>query len=330
MPNFSLEEHALYATHHPPTMPDPTWLGHLNTDIRHVPEATPTTRSRKSSSFGISSTRHTSRSGASASQDPSTPPTTLTANTTPDPFAVKSKLRAQQQRRRQTPIAEEEPVQHAYWNEYDNPDSENGGDDGGYIIYIDPDAPAFPGQKVLSHWYASAKRVFSRKKSHDLERQNSSDTLAASSESDDEDEAHMNGHRTTKPLLSNIRLSYGATTTPARPRTSSLVKYDTPTRSTRISTLSLAAAIIILAIVHILGTTGRRKAKKEVEVGVLVGVVASLAFAGVAMGNLLSESFAKREEEESRVRNMWKLGAKWIVAVITCIWAGWLGAGIVV
>ena len=336
----------------------------LTKDIRHVPDAAPQfqSQSRRSSTFGISTPRRTSRSGHSQSQGQSTPPTSLTRSPSEPYLAicppklssrdVSSKLRQQQQtpRRQHTPIPEEAPADQQYWNEYDNPDSEFGGDDGGYVIYIDPNASMFPGQKTLSAWYSSVRRLFpggkaAKAEGGDIERQNSSDTLAETarahsnsvsidnSNSDSEDD-ELSPAQSRKPLLSSRGNPYGAIA-----RTSSRsMSAATPSRWARYthpttSSLCLAAAIAILGIVSIMLATARRKARQTVEVGVLVGVLAALGFVGLAVGGMLRRGHGgqTRGGGESgggggKTGLVLKVLLKWMVAVAVCVWAGWLGA----
>ena len=332
----------------------------LTKDIRHVPDAPPASQSqsRRSSTFGISSPRRTSRSGASGSQSQgqSTAPTSLTRSPSEPYLAicppklssrdVSSKLR-QQQRRQHTPIPEEAPAdQQTYWNEHDHPDSEFGGDDGGYVIYIDPNASMFPGQKTLAKWYGSVRRLIPQqrngKEGGDIERQNSSDTLAdtahsqsisisidnSNSDSEDDDESPTGGR---KPLLHSHSNPYGTIAgTSSRPTSAA-----TPSRWTRYthpttSSLCLAAAVVILGIVSILLATGRRKARRTVEVGVLAGVVAAIVFVGLAVGGMVrSGRGSGNGRGGGGVRGtkgmMLKVLLKWLAAVAVCVWAGWLG-----
>lgn len=308
----------------------------LNKDIRHVPEAPPPTRSRKSSSLGTgaSSPLRSTQSGKSPSQD--TPPTTLSA-ADPATFErrVRSKLR-QAKRHQQQKTIPEEPAS-GYWNEYDDPDSEFGGDSGGYVIYIDPNAPIFPGQRTLEKWYGSIKGMFGGKKQRDLERQNSTDTLGSTESSDDDDEEIEGALAASSRLLRRSMPGYGATpsvTADSARRSSVLVSKEEQdrmrSRHAWSSTICFAAAVIILSILTLLSNTGRRKAKQRVEVGTLLGVAAALAFAGIGMGNLLTLSLRRNAAgARERRRLMWMNAFKWLVAVAVCVWAGWLGAGVV-
>lgn len=373
--DFSLEQHAIYECCKPAGMPKPSWVrlhtflthphtqltasqhDQLSKDIRHVPDAPPASQpqSRRSSTFGIATPRRTSRSGASASQSnsqgQSTPPTNLTRSPSEPYLAicppklssrdVSSKLR-QERRRQHTPIPEEAPAdQQTYWNEYDHPDSEFGGDDGGYVIYIDPDASVFPGQKTLTKWYGSVRRLFPHrregKEGGDIERQNSSDTLAetahsqliSNENSDSEDDYETSPSR--KPLLHSRGNPYGAIShTTSRPTSATApsrwTRYTHPTTSS----LCLAAAVVILGIVSIMLATGRRKARQTVEVGVLVGVFAAIAFVGLAVGGMLrggrGSVHGRGGGEQGTKGMMLKVLMKWMVAVAVCVWAGWLGA----
>lgn len=254
----------------------------------------------------------------------------------PDPATletrVKSKLR--QQRRLQPPIPEENAQ--PYWNEYDNPDSEFGGDDGGFVIYIDPDAPLYPGQKIVSRVYGSIRGLFGKRasKHKDLERQNSNETLTGSTgSSEDEDDNSDKVRRTSSaktPLIGRLMSSgYGSTPTPTTQRNATSTMIFTPTpqpTSSRLSTISLAAALIILAMVNVLSSTGRRKARTEIETFVLIGVVAALGFVGIGMGNLITVGMRGGLMR----KNVVFLGGKWVIALIVCVWAGWLGMSVVV
>lgn len=60
---------------------------------------------------------------------------------------------------------------------------------------------------------------------------------------------------------------------------------------------SLAASVAILVVSFVLAATGRRKQVGTVDEGVLFGIVASLLFAGVGVGYLLSLSWIAWDEE---------------------------------
>ena len=79
--------------------------------------------------------------------------------------------------------------------------------------------------------------------------------------------------------------------------------------------------------------TARRKARQTVEVGVLVGVLAALGFVGLAVGGMLRRGHGgqTRGGGESgggggKTGLVLKVLLKWMVAVAVCVWAGWLGA----
>jgi len=58
--------------------------------------------------------------------------------------------------RQYSQVPERPPVQQRYWNEYDNPESE---DDEGYYIYINPDEEfKFPGQETVEKWVQTTRR----------------------------------------------------------------------------------------------------------------------------------------------------------------------------
>lgn len=167
---FSLEAHAVWVCCRPSTMSPPLWIPLLDKDIRKLPELA-RRRSRR--------TQVTSGS----SQSQSSPPLTLTSNTSYDgqssPIASRNggssvtsaqdfvdppNLQAFRKKGRKPyaeyppPIAraEPEPEPQRYWNEYDHPEDE----ETGYYIYIDPNASVkFPGQELMEAWMSKTRKI---------------------------------------------------------------------------------------------------------------------------------------------------------------------------
>lgn len=189
-----------------------------------------------------------------------------------------------QETRKQSPEAGEQPTK-PYWNEYDNPESEMGDD---FAVYVDPDAPLFPGQVTLKRWYQSLKDKVSPNcrgvRGRDLESSHSPSTRSVSStSSDDEADDELSGfhHPGRKPLLANRKPDYGSL---ARYRTDIEQEHDylafltTP----QTSTLCLLASVLILVISAFLAFTSRKKLRGEVDVAAAIGIIASVCFMGVA------------------------------------------------
>ncbi|KAF2625311.1 hypothetical protein BU25DRAFT_412750 [Macroventuria anomochaeta] len=166
---FSVEAHVVWTCCKPSSMSAPHWISLLDKDIRKLPE--PVKRhSRKA------------RGSMSGSNTQSSPPLTLTSNTSFDGQLSPSTLRngessatsaqdlidppslqAFRKKHRKsysdysTPVVREEPESQRYWNEYDHPEDE----DEGYYIYVDPNASVkFPGQETLEAWTKKTRKMF--------------------------------------------------------------------------------------------------------------------------------------------------------------------------
>jgi len=158
------------------------------------------------------------------------------------------------------------------WNEHHHPDSND--DKNAYFIEFDPSAPLFPGQGTLTRWSRNITELCSNPRSkQDLEQGRlggSSSTINAtsslsSSSSNDEDEvlaakkAILRKTRGNLPPRSHsIVRSYGTLPLHQRP-----VQQSTPSLTT---TICLAASVVILAIVSVLVSTGRRRFRHEVDI----------------------------------------------------------------
>lgn len=278
----------------------------LEKDIRHIPEPD-RSPSRKSSHLGLDSAAMTpqkgSRSGASDSEARSVRFEEENSESTrvdnKDTLKTRSMRRAKKEAE-----SVETPVEQRYWNEYDHP--EDGSDNGEFYIYLDPEAPLYPGQKELENLGRRIKSIFRRPKSaKDLERGASSTTDDGSASSSDEDDSSASvlkrsrkSHHT--PLIersTQTRIGYGtlSTTFRAAPANQHLV---------RTTTLCLLAAAIIFAILNVMVNTGRRKTRVEVHVVVLLGVIASIAFVGTAVGLWLRDAPADRRTRGGIIANV--------------------------
>lgn len=190
-----------------------------------------------------------------------------------------------------------EQPQQRYWNEYDYPEDEDDGE--GFVIYVDPDASDFPGQKMLQGFGSRMRRFFVPTRHREPNTQVEGgllsvsppdstglpSTLLGSSSDDDSDHATVSKpRRKRKSLFSTRRTQHGPfnygtldgalIATPNDP--------DMPVHTTTVP-LCLLAAGIILAIVMVLMATSRRKWRSEVQAVTVAGVAASLAFTGIAV-----------------------------------------------
>jgi len=217
---FSLEAHAVWVCCRPSAMSPPLWIPLLDKDIRKLPELV-TRRSRKTPGTN----------GSSQSQ--SSPPLTLTSNTSYDgqssPIASRNEdssvtsvqdfvdppsLQAFRKKGRKpyaeytVPLVRAEPElePQRYWNEYDHPEDE----EAGYYIYVDPNASVkFPGQELMEAWLSKTRKLFGLRERP--ARGSFSADEDASSDDDDDDIAD------NPPILAAA--NYGAI--PSRQRTGS-------------------------------------------------------------------------------------------------------------
>lgn len=137
----------------------------LDKDIRKLPPAVKRRRRKGSSAHGSvidSSPPQTSTSANTPTDGFSSPLHYGESSATSAPEFVDSPpLQAFRKKRKSTayypPTTRFEAEGQRYWNEYDNPES----DDEGYYIYMDPDAPVkFPGQELVEALASKARRLF--------------------------------------------------------------------------------------------------------------------------------------------------------------------------
>lgn len=189
------------------------------------------------------------------------------------------------------------PAQQRYWNEYDDPQSDD--DAGAFVIYIDPNEPVFPGQKALQRLGRKIKNVFVGSKRRKLDAgaeagllsvsptdsAGFAPTLSASSSEDEDNHAKIRYARRKSRLLSRGQRAGTGSAGYGTLDGSSASKTEEASLSAHTASvpLCLLAAGIILAIVMVLTSTSRRKVRSEVQAVAIAGVAASLAFAGIAV-----------------------------------------------
>jgi hypothetical protein len=141
----------------------------LDNDIRKLPPPVKRQRRKASSTAGShsqtsplqTSTSATSLTGTDGQTSPFTSRNEESSATSAPEFVDPPSLQAFRKKRKPyadyPPPIQAEPEQQRYWNEYDNPESE----DEGYYIYLDPnDSGKFPGQAFFEACKTKTKKLF--------------------------------------------------------------------------------------------------------------------------------------------------------------------------
>ena len=189
-----------------------------------------------------------------------------------------------------------------YWNEYDYPGDGDGSgaSDEGYYIYVDPNEKMqWPGAGLFQRLKALFKGRKAASEKDDEESanflpesptanqdaklpQSSISPTSASSPDDDSSSTSVTGPHALNRLGQRQRQTEGTTYGTMTRNTASAVlhPYVAPARRPilRLSTVSLSASLALLIIITIPAATGRHKQQGEVHVGIMFGVVTSLAF----------------------------------------------------
>jgi len=202
-----------------------------------------------------------------------------------------------------------EAVAPRYWSEYDHP--EDGSEDEGYYIYIDPnESTKFPGQETVEKWYSTVRSYFWKPSADEVDEALLDRNYFNGTVEIEDNESTTSGERS--PTATTTPRHYGtfgrnaqANQTSGTNETSYFrnVMYGSsqtrPTYSSgdalrglelpdlhpyeqfkaRMSMLCFFASVVILVIVFTLATTGRRKLYEEVDAGIIIGVVANICFA---------------------------------------------------
>lgn len=257
----------------------------LTKDIRHIPDNVANAPRRQGSNGGYGSSSSSTLQGTpQASSQPATSPTN----------AINSVSYLKDQQRPDTEkLQQHEQKEVRYWNEFDNPESEAGD----FTLYIDPDAPIFPGQVIMTRWYNSLRDKFQsgstrgrrahRQHASSRSLSNNSISNSCTASSDDEADDELSGFhpRVRKPLLPRHRAQNGYGALPLHHR--HLYPDDTNTgplsslTQANTSTLCLLASVLILLCSAFLTFTSRRKLRGEVDIAIVISVAASLCFAGI-------------------------------------------------
>lgn len=293
-------------------MSAPFWVSLLDKDIRKLPEPVQR-RSRKA------------RGSASASISQFSPPATSTSNTSYDgqssPIASRYEessatsvhefvdpppLQAFRKKSRKPysdyppPMirADSEPeAQPRYWNEYDHPEDE----EGGYYIYVDPDAAMkFPGQDFFEACARKTKKLFG------IKEEAEEASLSGTEDSDDDDSTnsspvmHPANYGTlgcSKPAAENkgyFSTLFQSLRDPKRDadmlneRRALLGQVESHQHKVEMTKMrfystALGAAVVLDLILGLMITTSRKKERGVVDAGVIVGTMCTLVLCVVAV-----------------------------------------------
>lgn len=275
----------------------------LNHDIRKIP-APVKSSNRKSSGSQLSSeganTRQTSSSGDRPSssgfsaQLAESSATSVPNSLKRPPISVFKKKRGSrldaEHPLRQQLSGPSEPPHMRYWNEFD--DGDEGSENEAYTIFVDPNATSpFPGAATLTkvidrmaiNVRASTRKVKSWLGSSTStpptpdENQPLNEDFSAEDDTDLDDDlaARLHHHRNYSTMAHN---SKARATLAAQSRDRLL---------SRSCIASFVASFAFLLVASILTTTGRKKAAATVDLGVIVGVIASLVFATVGLATII-------------------------------------------
>ncbi|KAF2198395.1 hypothetical protein GQ43DRAFT_434305 [Delitschia confertaspora ATCC 74209] len=310
---FSVETHALWMCCKPAAMSAPYWMSTLEGDIRKLPEPVKKQRRRGTSNHGsFSSTpAHTTASTASATDGPSTPNTLRhqsSAGSGPDglPVLTLKNFRKKSSRTRQLQHEVEEPiVQQRYWNEYDNPDSE----DEGYYIYINPDEEVkFPGQEMIEKLAQKTKSLFRTSRGNEESPLLPHGSVGSVSSDDETPEEHANTlsgnygtisdrhplstkkyFRNIFPFLGMRRDARGLDTLRRQSNREFMNEariHERDMTKLKLYMTCIAAAVVIDVILAALAGTSRRKERGVVDVMVLFSTIFNMLLLIVAVLSL--------------------------------------------
>lgn len=307
---FSLETHAVATLCKPQGMPRPFWLPALDHDIRKIP-ATVKTSNRRSPSSQVSagepSTGQTSASGdGQLSSGFSAQMAESSITSAPDSLEPSridtSKKKRRSRSREEHPLRRQVSGSSAkhplrYWNEFD--DGDEGSENEVYTIFVDPNATStFPGaaalRKAIGRLTTNAK-ASSRKVKSWLRSSSKSSVPDEHRALMDDDDLGIQPSAGDDTDWDNdysahlIRPRHYSTMLHSAAQVAHAVKSREYLLS-RACIASFVASFALLLLATILNTTGRRRDAATVDLGVVVGVIASLVFAVVAVGTMVGRA----------------------------------------
>ena len=348
---FSLEAQAITTICKPSDMPSPMWQSWLDQDIRKVPPLQTRSNLRKntpkvsssapSSTNGIFSAGPIDSSATSLQgSNKSTPPTS--------PIIAKQEVtKTPHQPKRKAPRGKirhkRQPIQR-YWNEFD--DGDEVPEDQTYAIYVNPDEHiSFPGAETVSKAFSSMYQSLGRTKGriiswlpmqfrkHDRDRDRDVEegvrrpllgTRSTDVDSDNDDSSDTDRSVPAAKASKTLRSTFCPNQPGARRTLRLPLRHTTQRQHVRPSHEGalfrtyigcFAVGFVLLIMSAIMDATGRHKAKVQVEAGIIVGVVAALGLAIIAISLMMS-----REERLSRLHRL--LGAS--AFLVICAGSGWM------
>lgn len=306
---FSLEAHAVWACCRPDAMAPPIWVSLLDKDIRKLPPATKRQRRKANSAHGSMSQHsppQTSTSADSPTDGFSSPYHHGESSATSAPeFMDPPPLQAFRKKRNlhvnYAPHVSTEAEGQRYWNEYDNPESE----DEGYYIYIDPDAPVkFPGQELFETIASKARKLFGiaestgegsvtdSAESSDDETGDEYSTSAAqnygtisSKDGKSQYQGYFKGLFQTLPGARRESLSHHESVRERRTLLSELQVHQRKTESAKLRfySMCIVAATVINVMLSVMTMTSRKKERGVVDFAVLFGTAFNLILCAISL-----------------------------------------------
>ncbi|PSN63869.1 hypothetical protein BS50DRAFT_499556 [Corynespora cassiicola Philippines] len=316
---FSLETHAVWACCKPGAMSAPSWMPLLDKDIRKLPEPVKRQRRRvpsSSASFTQISPQE-SASATSLTDGQTTPYTSKNGESSatsapecvePPPLHAFRKKSRRSSSHRPPPQPQAPPETPRYWNEYDNPESE----DEGYYIYIDPNATIdFPGKQMFEALAQKTRALFGIKEvGEESPLLGTADDY--SSDDDTESESPLVGPKSygTMPSsgaqsdqggyfsglfrgLRDPRHDAEVQRRSERERSSLLDELQTRQHNAEVTklrfyTTCLATSVVIDIILGIMTSTSRKKQRGVVDAVTLFGTIFTLLLCAAAIVSMQS------------------------------------------
>lgn len=270
---FSLEHHAVWNICRPSNAAPPFWISLIEQDIRKVPQA-PLSLGQRNAEASFTSQSTTPQISTSASSEADLgcehKPSTDTLTDVPNQLQTPP-LQAFRKKRRHAfaPKAKQQ-----YWSEYDYP--EDGDDENGYVLYIDPNSETF-----IDKLWTSILDMFRKRPSPEQRPLLSPQDPEAGLW--DDDTQSSDDEMDTVPKRGSAHYgTLGPQMCPLPIPKSSRNKIWLP----RVTVTCLASSTVIIIVAFILAATGRRKLMKEVDAGIIFAVASSLAFAVVGVATM--------------------------------------------
>lgn len=310
--DFTLEDMAIHTAQQ--DLPEPSWRSVLQKDIRKVPLVPRISRLGRAarerlnplevagSSSGPSSSDGPTGSVFSVATVEQSSATSEGRADTGEPSRKTTKpslprTRRKKRARIQVPPREPPPVR--YWNEFDDGDSDVNQEES-YVIYVDPNEPMFPGSETVSKAFEVMYDSLSKGTTRVISWLPLSSAVSAQRGSEQtpllgsEIDPDSSGSETDELIVPQPLRSSQVGRMPRHPKRPMSSTYRphqilSPRQKALERTLFLfysglmALSYVLLVMAGILLGTGRRKARVEVDAGVVAGVISAETCAVAAM-----------------------------------------------